>query len=345
MIPSITALRCSLSDCRSHFDRLADMKPVDTSGDREMLQAVRNTTFAECVVEWHDDRWLLSTPLTAEADRVVERLARMAARMKCLGMRHLAELRVFRSEMRFMDSAGGVHLCDVVMQRIPDGYPLNRVASVESHDELLREIDAMQAEFRQAGFAHNNLKPENVILVDDSSLVAMRLHFARMDAADFSADERAFDALRELVRAKPLQDLFEGDEVTAKCVMPSGCEVIGCEAERRVRIRRDGLCGFADPSGEVVIEPMFDRAEDFREGRARVEVGGRCGLIDNRGRYVVEPRFDELVYDDGCGISLAKSEGVWTAFDYEGHPMGMADEDVWTLADMLKARMNVTIEI
>ena len=344
MIPSITDIRRSLSDCRSHFDRLADMRPADVSDDRESLRPARNTMFAEFVVEWRDGRWLLSTPLTAAADEAVERLARMSARLRSAGSKYLAEIRVFRSELMFTDSAGGEHKCDVVMQRIPDGCTLERAGYVTERGALLDELAKMQEAFKRMGFAHNNLKAENIIITEDNIPVAVRYHFARLGADDFAADGRAFVRLREIAASKPLGDDF--DDCRAAVAVPAGgYEIAGPEQERRIRIRRDGLCGFADPSGEVVIEPQFDDADDFREGRACVDVGGRKGLIDKSGRFVIAARYDELIYDDGCGISLAESEGVWSAFDYEGHPTGIVHEDLWRVADMLRERMKVTIEI
>ena len=350
MTPSISDIRRSLSDCRAHLDRLADIRPVDGPDCGSGVRAVRNTMFAEFAVWWGGERWMLSTPLTALAEEAVERMSCMAARLRGVGSEYLAELRVFHSELRFTDSAGGEHTCDVVMQRLPDGMSMDRIESVVSHSRLRAELTNMQAELRRIGFAHNNLKASNIVLVNEEHPVAVRFHFARMcgaaaSAAEFAADDRAFAALHEYVASKPQADSFVPHRPAVQMTTEEGCLIVGAEHERRVRILRDGYIGFADPSGATVIEPQFDRAEDFREGRAEAVVNGHTGLIDKSGRWVIPARYDVLEYHDGCGISLALSDGVWSAFDYEGYPTGICHWNVGTLADILQQRMNVTIEV
>ena len=336
MTPSISDVMRSLSDCRATLDRLADVRPA------EGMPVVRTTMFAEFAVEWHGDRWMLCTPLKEGA---AESLARMVPRLKRAGAEHVAEFHVYHSELKFTDSTGCMHICDVVMQRMPDGNSLADCAVISSHGALLRELDEMQEEFRRIGFSHNNLKPENVIVTRDEHLVAVRCHFASFGEAGTNGDGEAFDSLRRLVESKPLADEMS-DEFTARVAATvGGCEVAGPECEQRIRIRRDGLTGFADTSGTIVIEPRFDSAEDFREGRAEVDVGGRKGLIDKSGRYVIPARYEYLEYHDDCGISVVRSEGVWSVFDYDGNPTGIRHESVAQVQRMLTERMKITIEI
>lgn len=335
MIPSITDVRRSLSDCRASLDRLADIRPA------EGVPAERTTKFAEFAVTWQGGRWLLCTPLAEEA---VEHMSRLAARMRCTGSKYLAEFRVFHSELRFADSAGGEHLCDVVMQRLPEGIVLARASGVSSHERMLAELDAMQAEFRRMGFTHNNLKPENIIVTPDDGLVAVRCHFASFGGST-DGDDEAFGSLRRFVLSKPEVDESSDTVCGVRPVVAAEFEVVGPEQEQRIRICRDGLTGYADTAGNVVVEPQFDEAEDFREGRAEVSVNGRMGLIDKSGRFVIPAGYEYLEYRDDCGISLVRSGGVWSAFDYEGCPTGIHHEDVVELCRMIEDRLKITIEI
>lgn len=50
--------------------------------------------------------------------------------------------------------------------------------------------------------------------------------------------------------------------------------------------------GFLDLSGNVVIEPIFDRAGDFSQGRAAVLTEGRIGYIDTSGKIVIPCKYD-----------------------------------------------------
>ena len=343
MVPAINDIRRSLSDCNSCFDRLAGVRPVT---DR---MVVCNTMFAEFAVDWQGERWLLSTPLSANAVQTIGSMARMAVKLRAARPQHIAEYRVFHSELRFADSAGGQHRCDVVMQLRPDGDTLDRVASVSSHERMLEQIESMQAEFARIGFAHNNLKPENIIVTADERLIAMRCHFARMGGdADTGAggnDGRAFEALRRYVLSKPLDDVPGDGRCEVVNAVAAGYEVAGGECEQRILILRDGVYGYADHRGDVVIEPQFNRAESFREGRAEVELNGLKGLIDKDGKWVVPARCDELEYFDDNGFSLVHYAGRWSVLDYDGNPTGISHADVEEVCRRMKERMNVTIEI
>lgn len=336
MIPAITDIRRSLSSAPACFNRLTGIRPADG------MPAERNTMFAEFAVEWHGEPWLLCTPLTDDA---AERVARIAPKLNACGSKYLAECRVFHSELRFTDSAGREHLCDVVMQRLPGDFSLERIAALPSHERMLAELEAMQAEFRRMGLVHNNLKPCNIIIADDGRPVAIRYGFAEFGGTT-AGDDAAFEALRQCVLAKPAEESADDELSTVcGCRVEAGTEVIGTEHEQRIRILRGGLIGYADPTGRSVIEPRFDSAEEFREGRAEVEVKGRFGLIDKSGRFVVPALYEYIEYHDDCGISLVRSQGEWSAFDYEGHPLGIHHREVGRVCEMLKERLKITIEI
>src|SRR5713226_1983329 len=57
-------------------------------------------------------------------------------------------------------------------------------------------------------------------------------------------------------------------------------------------VKLNGKYGYIAKSGELVIQPQFDRAGQFLEGRAPVEVGTRWGYIDRTGKAVIAPQFD-----------------------------------------------------
>jgi len=50
--------------------------------------------------------------------------------------------------------------------------------------------------------------------------------------------------------------------------------------------------GYMDSAGRVIVEPMFDQADDFSEGLAAVQTNGKWGFIDRAGNIVIEPKFD-----------------------------------------------------
>lgn len=77
--------------------------------------------------------------------------------------------------------------------------------------------------------------------------------------------------------------------------------------------------GFIDKKGNYIIEPQFDKAEDFDyNGYAKVNIGyefdivdgilaeGKWGLIDKSGNYVVQPIYDEIT-EVKCDVAIVKS--------------------------------------
>lgn len=72
-------------------------------------------------------------------------------------------------------------------------------------------------------------------------------------------------------------------------------------------IKKGGKYGYINESGGIVIEPRFDKANDFSEGLARVSVNGRYGYIDESGNIAIEARFN-FVGNFSEGLA-----SVWTS--------------------------------
>ena len=68
--------------------------------------------------------------------------------------------------------------------------------------------------------------------------------------------------------------------------------VFGQGNENRYPIIKDGLYGYIDQTGRIVIEPRFFAAGQFSEGLAAVRLKGTYGYIDPKGSFVIPPRFD-----------------------------------------------------
>lgn len=50
--------------------------------------------------------------------------------------------------------------------------------------------------------------------------------------------------------------------------------------------------GYIDLNGNIKINPVFERGNDFYEGLASVCLGGKWGFIDTTWKFVIEPQFD-----------------------------------------------------
>jgi hypothetical protein len=54
--------------------------------------------------------------------------------------------------------------------------------------------------------------------------------------------------------------------------------------------------GYIDKKAKVVIEPIFDWADEFSEGLAAVWVEGKMGYIDKNGKLAIQPIFEKGDY-------------------------------------------------
>ena len=79
----------------------------------------------------------------------------------------------------------------------------------------------------------------------------------------------------------------------------------------------DGLYGYVDLNGEIVIEPQFGEAESFRNGYAVGADGGSGWLIDTQGnRLAKDVYFVCGLWADG-GIAV-EVEGGWAVLNQDG---------------------------
>jgi hypothetical protein len=94
-----------------------------------------------------------------------------------------------------------------------------------------------------------------------------------------------------------------------------------------IAVKVNGLYGFIDYSGNVIIEPEYRSAMMFREGLAAVgtqtessETDGNIlwGFIDSSGRFVIEPEFVEVdSYSDGLAVVYGQA-GLVSVVDRSG---------------------------
>ncbi len=66
---------------------------------------------------------------------------------------------------------------------------------------------------------------------------------------------------------------------------------------RLFSIEQNGLCGYINKTGKIVIHPQFDTCWNFSEGLAGVIVNKKLGFIDEVGDFVIQPQFNyDLTY-------------------------------------------------
>lgn len=109
----------------------------------------------------------------------------------------------------------------------------------------------------------------------------------------------------------------EPDGSLTKIVGPDGSgktsmafDDIGTFSDGLAWFCQNGECGYIDPQGTVVLEPIYEEARDFSNGRAVVSKDGKRGLIDKTGAVIIPCEYDSLkVLPDGYIWALDYGDG------------------------------------
>ncbi len=107
----------------------------------------------------------------------------------------------------------------------------------------------------------------------------------------------------------------------------------------------DGLTyGFVDETGQWVIEPQFDFADDFVEGLALIEQEGQYGYIDSSGSIVIDPQYD-FAADFAFGLASVVVDGEFGYIDQAGQMViepQFSDARPFTIEGLAAVRPNET---
>ena len=80
--------------------------------------------------------------------------------------------------------------------------------------------------------------------------------------------------------------------------------------EGLAKASENGLWGFADATGKVVIPIQYQSVLDFTLGTALVRIDNKMGLIRQDGTYLLQPEYDTLE-NLGYGLYLAQKGNLW----------------------------------
>jgi hypothetical protein len=94
----------------------------------------------------------------------------------------------------------------------------------------------------------------------------------------------------------------------------------------------DGLCGYVDASGKLVIPRHFTQVEPFAIrgpalGRARVSIGGKWGVNNTRGEEILPVQYDAVQRFDRDGLVQMAAQGKVGLVDAEGTTLAAARYD------------------
>jgi len=77
-------------------------------------------------------------------------------------------------------------------------------------------------------------------------------------------------------------------------------------------IKEKDKYGYIDITGTIVIQPIYEKASDFRDGVAIVKYGDKWGVLGSNGKWIINPEYDELdLRTNGTfAIKLGRSWGI-----------------------------------
>lgn len=78
-----------------------------------------------------------------------------------------------------------------------------------------------------------------------------------------------------------------------------------------IRIKKEGLLGFADEKGKIIISPLYDYVENLNHSsRIVVNKGNKFGIIDREGDLIIPAEFEDIrnYYSEQIQV---KKEGKW----------------------------------
>ncbi|HEV2153290.1 WG repeat-containing protein [Bradyrhizobium sp.] len=84
-------------------------------------------------------------------------------------------------------------------------------------------------------------------------------------------------------------------------------------------VESDGLWGLLQADGNWLVQPRYQKAEGLSDGLARVTLDGKVGFVDGSGQLTIEPVFDKAwPFRLGIGRTSAERDGSVGVIDRSG---------------------------
>lgn len=95
-------------------------------------------------------------------------------------------------------------------------------------------------------------------------------------------------------------------------------EFVAPESNGMRAVQKDGLWGYINALGDIIVSPQYVIVAPFADGLAAVCQGDKWGFVNDKGMEVVAIQY-ERVYAFACGRAAVMSNGKWGFVDGNGH--------------------------
>lgn len=123
---------------------------------------------------------------------------------------------------------------------------------------------------------------------------------------------------------KPLFKIYENGlygyiDSTGAVVIPPKFKGAGEFSEGFAPVREKGYYGYIDETGKYVLPAIYDYAESFREGLAKIYIDGNANIIDKTGKLKIHFITTEFKNYTGSLVKVRSSENNWGVVKLNGN--------------------------
>ncbi|HMQ78646.1 MAG TPA: WG repeat-containing protein [Ignavibacteria bacterium] len=123
---------------------------------------------------------------------------------------------------------------------------------------------------------------------------------------------------------KPLFKIYENGlygyiDSTGAVVIPPKFKGAGEFSEGLAPVRENGYYGYIDVTGKYVLPAVYDYAESFKEGLAKIYIDGNANIIDKTGKLKINFITTEIKNYTGSLVKVRSSENNWGVVKLNGN--------------------------
>lgn len=327
-----------------------------TYGADGMLSMRTSSHFVELDAHWGNTPCRICCPLDQSA---MHNAARLSAALKRVDTTLLAGYRLLHNELRI-----GSRLCDIVIEILPEGEPLDRIlrngVSAAETRRLAAEWVATAEALSEIPFAHRALSTSRIIVRTDGAMTLSGLHHGRLESS--SDDHRAIVEITYKILQTaipnatypPMAELLDSADRAELCTRLR--TIVGEAKVRPAKRPNDNLQHITRQLLDGVDFSNREWIGIVSEDRIAFRKGTRYGYLDMLNNVVITPQFTRVepfhegraVVETTDGVGLIDKQGriviapehteiTWSA-DYTVATVHNAQG--WALYDLLGRRIS-----